>query len=367
MKSIQALTFVVFYVLNAAQASQYNPLINKDKLVTNDGVALTSEWTLPPKDKQPKAVLILLPGSGNVGLDGDVSNPFLGNGYHGAPAKLSDQLVQRLATQEIATYRYAKRGVEDSNELHLHHQTLPYLVHDAEYALNTVRSKYPNAKVGFVGFSEGATIALIVAAMHHVDALFLMGLPTKPIDTVFEYQFEQWGVGLLQKLDQDKNGELSTKELSVLSEKDLLPWIGEGLAPQPWTALDVDHNGSLSIEKEVKPAYQKAYERAQPVLNSPDLVHWYQALQKAPIFEDLAKKITEPVYLYQARQDAQVNPEWIQKDYKLFTATTAHLELFDGGHCFAPMDGAIGQIKTSGPFSEELLTALSRDVQTMFK
>jgi hypothetical protein len=37
------------------------------------------------------------------------------------------------------------------------------------------------------------------------------------------------------------------------------------------------------------------------------------------------------------------------------------------GHCFSPMDGLIGEVKTSGPYAPEMLTQLGNDILQSLK
>src|SRR5450759_392147 len=97
---------------------------------TTDGQKLNGILTLP-SDQVVSAALIIQ-GSGNVGLDGDVSGPFLGTGYKGQPAKLSEQIANSLAAVGVASLRYSKRGVDDPTQLP--NQKFPYLVNDANSA-----------------------------------------------------------------------------------------------------------------------------------------------------------------------------------------------------------------------------------------
>lgn len=326
-------------------------------LAAAEGIKMRALWTLPdalPESESPKAVAIVLPGSGRkVGIDGDVSGPFLGYGYKGASAKLSDQTAAALASVGVASFRYAKRGTDRDEQLR--NQTMPYLVADALSATNLAKERFPGAKIFYVGFSEGALVAMKAASVQHVDALFLLGPPTRSIDDIMAYQAVGWPIALMRsRADADRDGLLSGQELASLSE---LPVLGA-----PWKTIDSNGDGTLSVEGEVIPAYQNFHAKLRAILASPDYVRWYESLQEFPNFKALAAEIKAPVYIYQALDDAQIPWDWVAADTIHFSTSVTYRS-FDGlGHCFSPMEGALGEKKTSGPMDVRVLKALAMDV-----
>jgi pimeloyl-ACP methyl ester carboxylesterase len=333
---------------------------NAVTITTQDGVALSGLIEIP--SGQVRGAVVLLSGSGNVGMDGDVSSPLVGFGYKGAPAKLNDQLAAALSAKGIASLRYAKRGFEDPSQLV--NQIAPFLVKDALSALSLIQSRFPGVKSGFVGFSEGALISLLAANQKPVDVLFLLGLPTRHPDSWIRYQFLEWPMALLRGLDLDQDGELSAEELAILGEPGLLPLIN--LAGAPWRSLDANLNNSVSLSTEVQPAYEGTVAAVMGLLETPAYAGWFNSFRELPSFPELAKTITAPVFLYHAKKDAQISWNWVTEDYRWF-AGPSQLRSFDGlGHCFAPMEGPIGQTKTSGPFDQTLLEALTSDAAAVF-
>lgn len=326
-------------------------------LQTFDGVSLSAIWTIPNVD--PKAVAVILPGSGNVGLDGDVSSPPLGYGYKGQEAKLSQQVAATLAQAGVASLRYSKRGFEDAAQLA--NQTMPYLLKDAESAMTMARQRFAQAKIIYIGFSEGASLALKAATENPVDALFLFGPPTRAIDDIVAYQAIEWPLEVLRtQVDADSDGILTANELAVLSG---LP--GYSLLGMTWQELDTNGDGALTIETEGVVGYRKFHSIFMTLLQGPGFGPWFKSLQEFPSFSSLATQIKAPTYIYQALDDAQINASWAVADASYFSNLAA-LRTFAGfGHCFSPMDGAAGEIKTSGPIDARVLQALLDDVQAL--
>jgi alpha/beta superfamily hydrolase len=324
-------------------------------LVMKDGVLLKGTFTRP--NGVLRGAMVILPGSGNTGVDGDVSGPFTGTGFKGAPAKLSDQISEAMAQVGVATLRYEKRGFADSSQLV--NQTMPFLISDAVVALSWLRSQVPGAKVGLIGLSEGALIATHISSRINVDALFLLSLPTRGIDDWFSYQFIQWPVELIRRrLDLNFDNVIDPSELITLRATFQLPYFGA-----PVMVLDANQDGSIDVTSELLVAYQGFFEQAIAAMQSPSYLGWYNGLKNLLPFEVIAPKVKAPVYLYQGQQDAQIYAGWIESDRRFFGGKTTLNRFSQFGHCFSPMEGQIGEIKTSGPLMENLLSTLQKDVE----
>ncbi len=342
---VNATIVLGIFFASPASAAQTLPL------VTRDGMTLSGVIERPASAL--KAIALLLPGSGNVGLDGDVSSPFVGTGYQGQKAALSEQLAQTLAEKGVATFRYAKRGFETPSELP--HQTFDYLLRDAEDALAMLRTREAGVPVYVVGFSEGALLAVHLAARVPVDKLFLLALPTRPIDELLDYQFMEWPVGLVStRLDLNRDGIVDPSEQP---EGAVYP-----IAGAPLLAADANGDHSLSLSEEVVPFFRTVYQQIRGMLADPNLLAWYNAMKALPSFDSIATQVSAPVYLYQGTADPQVNSQWPLVDSRFFSGLKG-LRLFSGlGHGFAPLQGLFGEAKTSGPFSSVLLDSLAEDI-----
>lgn len=326
----------------------------------HDGMKLNAKLLTPSGDI--KAIALILPGAGPVGMDGDVSGPQFGNPYGGSSARMSMQLAEALAYSGVASIRYEKRAYMSPREPR--HSLVSVLAQDALAVTRELIKLFPKQRLGLVGFDEGAYLALRVASEEKVDGLFVFGLSTRTIDEQLRYQYYEWPIELLKsRLRLNGNGELALEELRArgLSK---LP-LAETLSPldKPFEAFDANHNGALSIESELRAAYDAGLAQLMATMHSPALAAWYEDLKSQPPARDLARRVNAPItVLYQALDDAHLNPRWFYDDLHLF-AGRAVLRPYAGlGHCFAPMSGAIGQLRTSGPMHEQVVSAFTRDV-----
>jgi hypothetical protein len=328
------------------------------KITTFDGVELTAVWTFPAST--PKGVAVILQGSGaKVGVEGDVSGPFLGGSYRGGSTKLSEQFAATLARVGVASLRYAKRGVEDDQQLP--NQTMPNLVKDAQAAMRLAQTRFANTKSFYIGFSEGALVGLGAAvdpAAAAVDGLFLFAPPTRSIDDVIAYQFIEWPLELLRtQVDVNRDGKLDGLELELLAGLPIYSVLGVD-----WKKLDSNSNGIFEVETEVVPAYLGLYQNVLGMLKSPEYAAWFHSLQEFPSFQSLGVQAKMPVYVYQALGDSQVDAAWTLADVRAFKNLGGLRTFYGLGHCFSPFEGKAGEIKTSGPIQPQVLDALLGDL-----
>jgi|GEM_PF-3187334 len=340
-------------LLSASIALAETPM----QITTQDGNKLSAIMTSP--EGPSKGALLIIQGSGNVGTDGDVSGPFLGQGFGGAKANLSDQLAHRITDAGYSTLRFAKRGFDNSKELS--HQTLPYIIQDAKDAFKALEASQPGLHYGIVGFSEGASVAINMAAEVNAEALFLISPIVHRFDEAIQYQFKEWPVDLLQnKIKMTADG-IFTGEAIAQSGLTHLP-----LTPAPWQMLDPKMRGTLSLNEQLIPFYDNVYQSVLKLTESPELGPWYRSFLALPPFIDQARAYKGKLYFYTSSEDSQSFWGWTAADISILPiAPTFHL--FSGvGHCFSPYEGKLGEIKTSGPFSNELLGTLAADVRSAF-
>lgn len=136
------------------------PYISKDITFRNneDQINLAGTLTLP-KTKKPSKAVILLSGSGPQSRDSEVFE-------HKTFAIIADY----LARQGIATLRFDKRGVAES-EGDFSTASIPEFASDAEAAIEYLkgRPEIISNQIGVIGHSEGAAVAFTIAAQDMVN------------------------------------------------------------------------------------------------------------------------------------------------------------------------------------------------------
>lgn len=340
---------------------EFYPELYKDEsisVITHDGLHLSGFIAVPPGSV--RGVALLLSGSGPVDHDGDVSSPFVGTGYRGQSAKLNLQLVQELARLGIATLRYAKRGAEFPAEIKNH--TVSNLVEDAKRALEVLNSRFPALPTMCVGFSEGALISLLLAKeTPAIGSLFFLGIPSQSIDELFYYQFVGWPIDLLlRKIDLNQDGSISREECAAQGVTHL-PILGSPIHDLPF-----DSEGIISVLAQIRPIYEEYYAQVRGLLATPEFAAWYESMKSLPSLSELLQGLDAPTYFYQGSEDAQIYPPALPEALASLTQKSMVLRKYPNlGHCFAPMEGAIGEKKTSGPFDRDFLEQLVTDIGTV--
>jgi len=341
---------------------------------TFDQVELTGFWQEAKEGSQKKIMALILQGSGNVGADGDFSSPFLGSGYQGQETKPSIQIAKALSQIGVPSFRYHKRGVEDQNELP--HQTFDYLLKDSLSAIRAMRQRHPDHKLLIVGTSEGALLASHLAYQYPLQAegLVLLAPPTDPIDTILHYQFYSWPIDLIEaKFNANHDQILHALELEnfsltrKVSLNDIqFPFIGASFAPGGVALADLNQDKNIS-KAELTSVYSGILSAVKNLMQTPTFAPWYQSLKTLETFSAVAAGISLPVLIFQGKADAQVNWHSTIQSASYFEDLKT-IRLYENlGHGFSPMEGAYGEVKTSGPIDPVLLKDLKEEVQRLIQ
>jgi len=141
----------------------------------SEGLTLAGTLALP-QGEGPFPAVLLLPGSGPV--DRDENAP-------GLPIDFFREAAHRLAREGIASFRYDKRGVGES-EGDLSRAGMRDLVRDARAALEFLRSReeVDPRRVFVLGHSEGGVLAPLLASEGGVAGVILVAAPAQPLDRV---------------------------------------------------------------------------------------------------------------------------------------------------------------------------------------
>jgi len=254
MKLIQTIALALITV-SFAQATPIT-------ITTIDGQMLNGDLMMPLTNVAPKAAVLILQGSGNVNMDGDVSGPFLGMPLPGQSGKLSLQIAESLAKQGIASLRFNKRGVDNVEQLP--NQKLPFILNDAKSAIGLLKQQLPGIHYGVVGFSEGGILATLLANDIALDGLYLMAAPTRHIDAMLGYQFYAWPTKHLLGHLGAMNTPVINASVVTANQALNIPLVGS-----PLNSLDLNQDGQISVYDEVLTFYQGFYQQVRGLLATP--------------------------------------------------------------------------------------------------
>lgn len=180
--------FFLFTGSNSCAHSSYT--LNQDEknaisISTYVGVngATLSGTMLLPNSKGHFPAAIIIAGSGPTDRDGNSKL------LPGANNSLKF-LAEGLASHHIATIRYDKRGVGESEENKLTESQLRIetYVDDLIAWIESVREDSTLTSLTLIGHSEGALIALIAAKKVKVDGLVLIAAPGRNLSSIIEEQ-----------------------------------------------------------------------------------------------------------------------------------------------------------------------------------
>ncbi len=133
--------------------------------LTTPSATLHGTLQIPSGPGSTHAVALLISGSGPTDRDGNTGPQFQSGSLR--------MLAEALAAQGIASLRYDKRGVGQSQVRHLKEDDLRFddLVDDAARWMEMLRGDGRFSSLTVVGHSEGALIGMVAARTAGVDAM----------------------------------------------------------------------------------------------------------------------------------------------------------------------------------------------------
>jgi len=124
--------------------------------IRSAGLELAGTLTVPRGVTKPVPVVVIIAGSGPTDRNGNSVMGIRPNSYA--------QLAWRLAERGIASLRYDKRGLpETRGTFDITKMTMADFAADAAAAAESLSRDRRFSRVGFLGHSEGASLALIAA------------------------------------------------------------------------------------------------------------------------------------------------------------------------------------------------------------
>jgi len=153
-------------------------------------IALTSAGgsklygTLLSKNNQQK-IAIIIAGSGPTDRDG--------NSAISAPTNEYQMLAHSLDSQNIASFRYDKRGIAKSAVANFKESDLVFddYVKDAEKIFDYLHDTLGFKNIYFIGHSEGSLIGMLASQKKKVNGYISVAGAGRPIDVILEEQMQR--------------------------------------------------------------------------------------------------------------------------------------------------------------------------------
>jgi pimeloyl-ACP methyl ester carboxylesterase len=159
-------------------------VIEEPFIIDNRGAKLAGVLWLPATRPKTVPVVLIIAGSGPVDRDGNAGGLLRSDSYR--------QLAEALAKRGVASIRFDKRGVGESTLGHKMEDTsFDDFVNDAAALVTMARINDKLAGVYVFGHSEGALIALKLAAMTKVDGIISAAGVGRPVAEVAREQLER--------------------------------------------------------------------------------------------------------------------------------------------------------------------------------
>ncbi|MGN6531625.1 MAG: alpha/beta hydrolase [Ginsengibacter sp.] len=196
--------------------------------------------TLLSKNNQQK-IGIIIAGSGPTDRNG--------NSTISPPTNEYLQLAHALDSQNIATFRYDKRGIAKSVVANFKESDLVFddYVKDAEKILDYLRDTLGYKNIFFIGHSEGSLIGMLASQKKKVSGYISVAGAGRPIDVILEEQMQKQPLpdSVKQQIPQIFNQLKQGKEVNNFPET-LAPLFRKSIQPYMISWL------KYSPEKEMK-------------------------------------------------------------------------------------------------------------------
>ncbi|MCF5467025.1 alpha/beta hydrolase [Pseudomonas syringae] len=241
---LRLLALPLTLLLCIASASAAAPsAVQRQVSVDTENGKLYGTLMMPRSDK-PVPVVLIVAGSGPTDRDGN--NP------EGGRNDSMKRLAVILATHNIASVRYDKRGVAASKEVTPDERNLSVERYVADVQL-WARALKANTRLGpliLLGHSEGALVATLAAEKAGAAALISVAGTGRPVDQVLREQFQerlppellQRSNQLLDELKAGKTDDNVPSELEVVFRPSVQPYLISLFRQDPAAAF-----GALNI------------------------------------------------------------------------------------------------------------------------
>ena len=351
-------------VLPPASALSRETIARRDLVIDlGGGLTTDAQLTIPSVGEGPFPGVLLVHGSGNTDMD-EYLPPEISGTEEGSRVFL--QIAEYLSERGIAVLRYNKRGIGLNGTILdvgvVTNTTFQELQQDAEKALEVLQ-RQPEVDaddVTILGHSEGTWIAPRIAIGDPgVGKIVLMSAGARNLYDILYYQIIERSVDTFEEIDDDRDGSLTTQEITalpqVLAEQMIENSTGEWL----WIpGLDTDGDGYVSISGELVPLWNQTF----TFLTTAEYPgsEWIQSHFALETNLDIIGNVTASVLILQGEGDSQTPVEEAllleqrltevgHRDHALIT--------YPGlGHTFYPREGVLQWL---GPIQDYVLSDLA--------
>ena len=191
--------------------------------------------TLLSKNNQQK-IAIILAGSGPTDRNG--------NSTMAQPTNEYEMLARSLDSQNIATFRYDKRGVAKSAFPDFKEKNIVFddYVKDVEKIFDYLHDTLGFKNIYFIGHSEGSLIAMLASQKNKVKGYISIAGAGRPIDVILEEQMKHQPLpdsvkqqipAIFNQLKQGKEVDNFPTDLAPLFRKSVQPYMISWLKYSP--------------------------------------------------------------------------------------------------------------------------------------
>jgi hypothetical protein len=191
--------------------------------------------TLLSKNNHQKLAIIIA-GSGPTDRDGNSAMGIKTNEY--------SMLAHGLDSQNIASFRYDKRGVAKSISAGFKESDLVFddYVRDAQKVFDYLHDTLGFKNIYFIGHSEGSLIAMLASQKKKVKAYISLAGAGRPIDVILEEQMQNQPLpdsvkqqipGIFNQLKEGKEAGNIPEVLAPLFRKSIQPYMISWLKYSP--------------------------------------------------------------------------------------------------------------------------------------
>ena len=212
---------------NGDEKTKIKPYPGEKEITISSAAGTKLYGTLLSKNKEQKLAIIVA-GSGPTDRDGNSTISSATYEYQ--------MLAHDLDSQNIATFRYDKRGIAKSAYAGMKEGDMVFedYVKDAEKIFDYLHDTLGFKNIYFIGHSEGSLIAMLASEKKKVEGYISVAGAGRPIDEIIEEQMQKQPLPdsvkqqipmIFNQLKMGKEVENIPSDLNMLFRKSIQPYI----------------------------------------------------------------------------------------------------------------------------------------------